>query len=55
MHPQVTAPGYTCCYAWGIRHLPGNPWDKTRIDDTAHLWLTEPDANAHIWHCPTGN
>ena len=38
MHPQVTAPGYTCCYAWGIRHLPGNPWDKTRIDDEEHLW-----------------
>ena len=31
MHSQVTAPGYSCCYAWGIRHLPGNPWDKTRI------------------------
>jgi threonyl-tRNA synthetase len=23
MHSQVTAPGYSCCYAWGIRHLPG--------------------------------
>lgn len=55
MHSQVTAPGYTCCYTWGIRHLPGNPWDKTRIDDEEHLWLLEDDANDHIWHCPTGN
>ena len=52
MHSQVTAPGYSCCYAWGIRHLPGNPWDKTRIDDEEHLWLLEDDANDHIWHCP---
>ena len=49
MHSQVTAPGYSCCYAWGIRHLPGNPWDKTRIDDEEHLWLLEDDANDHIW------
>lgn len=55
MHSQVTAPGYSCCYAWGIRHIDGNPWDKTRIDDTEHLWLLEDDANDHIWHCPTGN
>ena len=55
MHSQVTAPGYSCCYAWGIRHLPGNPWDKTRIDDEEHLWLLEDDANDHIWHCPSGN
>jgi len=55
MHSQVTAPGYACCYAWGIRHLPGDPWDKTRIDDEEHLWLLADDANDHIWHCPTGN
>ena len=55
MHSQVTGPGYSCCYAWGIRHLPGDPWDKTRIDDEEHLWLLADDANDHIWHCPTGN
>ena len=55
MHSQVTAPGYSCCYAWGIRNLPGDPWDKTRIDDEEHLWLLEDDANDHIWHCPSGN
>lgn len=55
MHAQVAAPGYACCYTWGIRHLPGNPWDKTRIDDEAHIWLTKDDANEQIWHCPTGN
>lgn len=49
MHSQVTAPGYSCCYAWGIRHLPNDPWDKTRIDDIEHLWLLEDDANDHIW------
>lgn len=54
MHSQVTAPGYSCCYAWGIRHLPGDPWDKTRIDDEEHLWLLADDANDHIWKCPTG-
>jgi 5-deoxy-glucuronate isomerase len=26
-------------YIWGIRHLPGNPWEKTRIDDEEHTWL----------------
>lgn len=54
-HCQVTAPGYTCCYTWGLRHLPGDPWDKTRIDDPVHDWLVKDDANEHIWHCPTGN
>lgn len=38
-HAQVMAPGYACCYIWGIRHLPGDPWDKTRIDDPVHEWL----------------
>lgn len=43
-HAQVMAPGYPCCYVWGIRHLPGNPWKKTRIDDPAHEWLVDPKA-----------
>ena len=30
MHPQVTAPGYAMWYSWMIRHLPDNPWKKTR-------------------------
>ena len=38
-HSQVCAPGYPLIYAWGIRHLPGDPWDKTRIDDEEHTWL----------------
>lgn len=41
VHSQVMAPGYACCYAWGIRHLDGNPWDKTRIDDPVHEWLLD--------------
>lgn len=43
-HSMVMAPGYPCCYAWGIRHLPGNPWKKTRIDDPTHEWLVDPKA-----------
>jgi 5-deoxy-glucuronate isomerase len=46
-HPQVTAPGYAMWYSWMIRHLPGNPWEKTRTDDTDHTWLLED--NAKIW------
>ena len=46
---QVAAPGYAMCYAWGIRHLDGNPWQKTRIDDPEHAWLWKPDANDHIF------
>ena len=38
-HSQVAAPGYGLCYAWGIRHLPGDPWKKTRIDEPEHLWM----------------
>lgn len=38
-HPQVAAPGYRMSYVWMIRHLEGNPWDKTRIDDKDHIWL----------------
>ena len=48
-HSQATAPGYALCYAWGIRHLEGDPWKKTRIDDEEHSWLWKPDANEHIF------
>lgn len=44
VHPMSMAPGYACAYVWGIRHLPGNPWEKTRIDDPIHLWMLEPGA-----------
>lgn len=43
-HSMVMAPGYACCYTWGIRHLPGDPWTKTRIDDPTHAWLNDPQA-----------
>lgn len=48
-HSQAAAPGYAMCYAWGIRHLDGAPWMKTRIDDPEHAWLWQPDANDHIF------
>ncbi|MCI8328514.1 MAG: 5-deoxy-glucuronate isomerase [Oscillibacter sp.] len=48
-HSQTAAPGYAMCYAWGIRHLEGDPWLKTRIDDEEHAWLWKPDANDHIY------
>lgn len=48
-HSQVAGPGYAMCYAWGIRHLEGDPWKKTRIDDEEHLWLWKEDANDHIY------
>ena len=48
-HSQCAAPGYAMCYAWGIRHLEGDPWEKTRIDDEEHSWLWKPDANDHIF------
>lgn len=48
-HSQCAAPGYAMCYAWGIRHLDGDPWKKTRIDDKEHSWLWEPDANDYIF------
>ena len=48
-HSQAAAPGYAMCYAWGIRHLDGDPWLKTRIDDPEHAWLWKPDANEHIF------
>ena len=48
-HSQCTAPGYAMCYAWGIRHLDGDPWAKTRIDNPEHAWLWKDDANDHIY------
>ncbi|MDD4080872.1 MAG: 5-deoxy-glucuronate isomerase [Eubacteriales bacterium] len=48
-HSQTAAPGYAMCYMWGIRHLPGNPWQKTRIDDPGHEWLWKADANEYIF------
>lgn len=47
MHPQVTAPGYAMWYSWMIRHLPGDPWVKTRNDLPEHTWLLDPEAE--IW------
>lgn len=49
-HSQTSAPGYCMCYTWGIRHLEGNPWQKTRIDDKEHAWLWLADANDHIFN-----
>jgi 5-deoxy-glucuronate isomerase len=40
-HSQAAAPGYGLCYVWGIRHLPGDPWAKTRIDEPEHLWMMQ--------------
>lgn len=48
-HSQVAAPGYAMVYMWGIRHLDGDPWRKTRIDDPEHEWLWKADANDHIF------
>lgn len=47
MHPQAAAPGYAMWYSWMIRHLPGNPWKKTRTDVPEHTWLL--DKAAKIW------
>ena len=47
-HSQSAAPGYAMYYAWGIRHLDGNPWKKTRIDDIEHTWMLEEKPN--IWN-----
>ncbi len=47
VHPMAMAPGYACCYVWGIRHLDGDPWEKTRIDDEEHTWLY--DTKAKFW------
>ena len=43
-HSQAAAPGYGLCYVWGIRHLEGDPWEKTRIDDPEHTWMLGPEA-----------
>ena len=40
-HAQVTAPGYPMYNVWMIRHLPGDPWKKTRIVDERYAWLDE--------------
>ena len=48
-HSQAAAPGFAMCYVWGIRHLDGDPWEKTRIDDPGYEWLWQPDANEHIY------
>ena len=48
-HSQVTAPGFALCYSWGIRHLEGDPWMKTRIDQPEYAWLWKADANDHIF------
>ena len=47
-HSQAAAPGYAMCYLWGIRHLDGDPWLKTRIDEPEHEWLLQPDVKEHI-------
>lgn len=47
-HSQVMAPGYACCYTWGIRHLPDDPWQKTRIDAPEHTWLLAE--KPEYWH-----
>ncbi len=45
-HPQAAAPGYPMWYAWMIRHLENNPWNK-RVNDARYEWLL--DENAAIW------
>jgi 5-deoxy-glucuronate isomerase len=47
-HPHCAAPGYPMYYIWGIRHLDGNPWIKTRIDEPEHAWMLEE--GARIWN-----
>lgn len=42
-HQQVCAPGYTMYYVWMIRHIDGDPWDKTRIYEKEHEWLANAD------------
>ena len=42
-HQQVTAPGYEMYYVWLIRHLDGDPWDKTRIYVPEYEWLANSD------------
>jgi len=42
-HQQVTAPGFEMYYVWMIRHLDGDPWDKTRIYVPEYEWLANAD------------
>ncbi len=42
-HQQVTSPGYEMYYVWMIRHIDGDPWDKTRIYEPEHEWLATAD------------
>ena len=42
-HQQVTAPGYEMYYVWLIRHLDGDPWDKTRIYVPEYEWLANAE------------
>jgi 5-deoxy-glucuronate isomerase len=44
-HPQVTAPGFAMLTVWGIRHLEGNPWQRSKTPDVPeYTWLLKPDA-----------
>ncbi|MCL2512781.1 MAG: 5-deoxy-glucuronate isomerase [Oscillospiraceae bacterium] len=38
-HQQAAAPCYAMYYCWMIRHLPDDPWNKTRIFDEDHAWM----------------
>lgn len=38
-HPQVSAPGYDMYYVWAIRHLDGDRWLNTRVEDERYSWL----------------
>lgn len=42
-HQQVTAPGFEMYYVWMIRHLDGDPWDKTRIYVPEYEWLANAE------------
>ncbi|MCC8016045.1 MAG: 5-deoxy-glucuronate isomerase [Clostridiales bacterium] len=42
-HQQVVAPGFQMYYVWLIRHLDGDPWDKTRIYLPEFEWLANAD------------
>ncbi len=46
-HAQTTAPGFPMYCCWMIRHLDGNPWEKTRIVDERYKWLEE---GSYIFH-----
>lgn len=38
-HPQASAPGYDMYYVWAIRHLDGDRWLNTRVEDERYSWL----------------